>query len=247
MLKHRVIPVILIDSNYSVVKTIEFGVRRNLGNPISLVRVYNSRDVDELVILDIDASKEGRTIDISTISEMAEECFMPLTVGGGIKSCKDIENVLMAGADRVVINSAAFGGSEFIKEAADVFGSQCIVLSIDVKCSNQFYAYSHSRGVSIELEPYLDSVKACGAGEIIINSVDRDGKMCGFDLSLIDAVSRFNVPVVLCGGASGVNDCVSAIQKGADAVAISSLFHFTSITPTDCKIEMSKYNIPVRV
>lgn len=247
MLKHRVIPVVLIDGNYSVVKTIEFGIRRNLGNPISVVRVYNARDVDELVILDIDASKEGRTIDTSTISEMAEECFMPLTVGGGIKSCKDIENLLMAGADRVVINSAAFGDSGFIKEAVGVFGGQCIVLSIDVKCSNQFYAYSHSSGVKVELKSYLDRTKDSGVGELLINSVDRDGKMCGFDLNLVDAVSGCNVPVILCGGASGVSDCVSAIQKGANAVAISSLFHFTGITPTDCKIEMGKYNIPVRV
>lgn len=249
MLRHRVIPVILLDG-YSVLKTIRFQVRRNLGNPITVARIFNARNVDELILLDIDASKQNRCIDLFTIDDVASECFMPLTVGGGIKTCDEIETVLKKGADKVVINSAALAAPGFIKESAAHFGSQCIVVSVDIQKNEQggYELYSHShQPAQWDVLEWCSTVEALGAGEVFINSVDRDGVMCGFDYPLIKAISDcVKIPVIACGGASAPADFVLAIQSGASAVAAASIFYFTKITPEDCRRAMRYAQILVR-
>ena len=248
MLRHRVIPVVLLDG-YSVVKTIEFNVRRNLGNPIAVARIYNSRNVDELVLLDIDASKEGRHIDTLTIRDIASECFMPLSVGGGITSCEEIESVLKSGADKVVINTAALKNPRIIAEGAAHFGSQCIVASVDVrKEGTEYRVWSHA-GLDVhhEAADWCRRLEASGGGEIFLNSVDLDGKMSGYDNELIRRVTEaVSIPVIACGGASGPMDCVQAIRCGASAVAAASIFHFTDFTPEDCREKMREEGIPAR-
>lgn len=250
MLRYRVIPIVLLDG-YSVVKTIQFDIRRNLGNPIVISRIYNSRNVDELILLDIDASKENRGIDLHTVEAVASECFMPLTVGGGLKTCEDISRTLEAGADKVSLNSVIFEGPGFIKEAVSVFGSQCIVASIDVKrgAGNGYLLYSHSgKKIRFSLEESLKFLMESKVGEILLNNVDLDGKMCGYDYKLISYVSSLtNIPLIVAGGASHPHDCSSAVKAGASAVAAASIFHFTSITPQICKEDMHKSDIPVRI
>lgn len=250
MLRHRVIPLVLLDG-YSVVKTIQFDIRRNQGNPIVVSRIYNSRNVDELILLDIDASKEGREIDLHTVNAVASECFMPLTVGGGLKSCEQISGVLEAGADKVSLNSILFENPGFLREAVSVFGSQCIVASIDVKKnpSGSYALYSHAnKEARISLEEALKIIIDSRAGEILLNSVDFDGKMCGYDCDLIARVSSLtDIPVIAAGGASSPQDFVKAIHAGAAAASAASIFHFTGFTPHDCKSAMRDAGIPVRL
>lgn len=245
MLKHRVIPVILIDG-YSVLKTIQFNQRRNLGNPITVANTYNTRSVDELVILDIDASKYNETIDLFTIESIANECFMPLTVGGGIRDLDTIQECLNAGADKVTLNTIALEDPDFITKAADRFGSQCIVVSIDIK-DGQIYSHS-GKETNISYHDYIKLVIEKGAGEIFINDVDNDGKMNGVNIQLINEVSsEITVPLIYTGGVGEPQHCIDAIQAGTDAIAAASIFHFTGHTPLDCKMEISKKNIPVRL
>lgn len=250
MLRHRVIPLILLDG-YSVVKTINFDIRRNLGNPIVVARIYNSRNVDELFLLDIDASKERRGIDLQTVNSVTSQCFMPVTVGGGINSCEDIAKVLQAGADRVSINTALWQNPGFLKKAVAVFGSQCIVASLDVKMDNtgKYILHSHADlPIGLSLESCIRILARIPVGEILINNVDLDGTMRGFDLDLIRYVSSLtSVHIVAAGGASSPYDCGKVIQAGASAVSAASIFHFTSITPQTCKEGMSKMGVPVRL
>jgi len=250
MLKHRVIPVVLLDG-YSVLKTIQFSTRRNLGNPITVARIYNTRNVDELVLLDIDASKYGEKIDEYTIAEVASECFMPLAVGGGLRTCEDISKVLARGADKVVLNTVILDNPDFVAESSRQFGAQCIVASLDVKRDNdgKYKVFSHS-GKEFD-KPLLEWVKELeklGAGEILLNSVDNDGKMEGYDLSLVEIISELvSIPVIAVGGLKEPADAVSAIKSGASAVAAASVFHFTDITPNDLKREMKSAGLPVRI
>lgn len=250
MLRHRVIPLVLLDG-YSVIKTIQFDVRRNLGNPIVVARIYNSRSVDELILLDIDASKEGREIDLHTVEAVAKECFMPLTVGGGLKTCEDISGILNVGADKVSLNTVLFDNPDFIYQAVAVFGSQCIVASIDVQKDAQgsYRLYSHAgKTVQKTLKDCLHFLSEAKVGEVLVNSVDLDGKMSGYDLDLIRFVSQeVSIPVIAAGGASSPDSCVQGIHAGASAVSAASIFHFTSITPQLCKEQMHKAGIPVRI
>lgn len=250
MLRCRVIPLVLLDG-YSVVKTVKFDVRRNLGNPIVVAKIYNARNVDELILLDIDASKENRKIDLRTVEAVTSECFMPLTVGGGLKTCGDIADALKAGADKVALNTVLFEKKELFNEAVSVFGSQCIVASIDVKKddSGKYVLYSHSGKASgLTLDGCLEFLMRSKVGEILLNNVDLDGVMGGFDLELIHRVSKAaSIPVIASGGASAPRDCAEAVKAGASAVAAASMFHFTSFTPRLCKEEMERCGIPVRL
>lgn len=248
MLKHRVIPVVLING-YSVLKTIGFNERRNLGNPITVARTYNSRNVDELVLLDIDATKSSRSIDLFTVQHISRECFMPLTVGGGLATLNDIEAALKHGADKVSINSAALENPEFIRDASRRFGSQCIVASVDVNGESSPQAvYSHSEVAQEHtLLDYCKRLQDCGVGEILLTDVCRDGAMNGCNCSLISAVAPYvATPLIYCGGVGKPDDCVEAIEAGAAAVAAASIFHFTRFTPEDCRNAMRTRGIPVR-
>ncbi len=248
MLRHRVIPIVLLDG-YSVIKTIRFDIRRNLGNPITVARIYNTRNVDELILLDIDASKEGRHIDFFTIEDIASECFMPLTVGGGLNNCEEIEMILKKGADKVALNTAALKNPDIIRESSSRFGSQCIVVSVDVKrISGNYAIFSHAGAkTDMELVQWCKLLEKLGAGEILLNSVDLDGTMTSYDNSLIRLVSgAVNIPIIACGGAARPEDCVGAIRSGASAVAMASMFHFSDYTPQICRDKMRESNIPVR-
>lgn len=249
MLKVRIIPVVLLQG-YSVVKTIRFKERRNLGNPITVAKIYNTRNVDELVLLDIDASKTGSKIDSYTIEEVASECFMPLTVGGGLRTIADISEVLAQGADKVAINTGALENGEFITRASSVFGAQCIVASIDViLVDGRYEVFCHPKGSSTGLGAvdFAVRMEELGAGEILLNSVDRDGMMDGCDTELVKLISGLvSIPVIATGGVSEPADAVALVQAGADAIGASSIFHFTSHTPNSLKNELGSHGYPIR-
>jgi imidazole glycerol-phosphate synthase subunit HisF len=250
MLKKRIIPVVLLDG-FSVLKTRKFGTRRNLGSPITVMTTYNKRNVDELIILDIDASKQNRTIDHFIIKDITDGCFMPLTIGGGIKSCNDIELLLSSGADKITINSIALSSSSFILEAVRNFGSQCIVASIDVKnIDGNLSIHSETSDTSnIDIMEYLKLLENSGVGEIFINDVDRDGEMNGPNYELAKVVSdTVKVPIIFSGGIGQPLHCSELIKKGnVDAVGVSSIFHFTDYTPEDCRRALRDSGIPARM
>jgi cyclase len=248
MLKHRVIPCVLL-KDWQLVKSINFESYRTIGHPTSTARIYNSRNVDELIVLDIDASLNTDEINIEIIRDIADECFMPLTIGGGISTISDIKKVLDAGADKVSINSAALNSVAFIDEASKIFGSQCLVCSIDVKKNKGVYrVFSKSQG-SLDINP-LDLAKKYqehGAGEILLTSVDNEGTMQGYDIELIKMFKgNLKIPIILNGGMGSPSHAVKAIQNGADAIAAAYIFHFSRFTPDDIKEKMAGANIPVR-
>jgi len=249
MLKHRVIPCVLL-KNWQLVKSIGFKSYRTIGHPISTVRIYNARNVDELIVLDIDASSNNEEINVELILDIANECFMPLTIGGGIKTINDISKVLNAGADKISINSQALESLEFIKEASDIFGSQCIVCSIDVKkIDGEYKVFNKNKGL-LGMHP-LDLAKnfeKYGAGEILLTSVDYEGSNNGYDLELIKLFKgELNIPIILNGGMGRPDDAAKAIKNGADAIAAAYIFHFSRWTPKDIKLVLAESCIPVRL
>ena len=248
MLRKRVIPIVLLDG-FSVLKTINFNGRRNLGSPITVAKTYNTRNVDELVLLDIDATKQGRSIDKFTIAEVARECFMPLTVGGGIRTVKEIQGLLAKGADKISINSYALENPEFIKEASEIFGAQCIVVSIDVvESEDGFYIYSQGAvNKNLQLKDWIKTVENLGAGELLINNVTRDGTMQGGSVKLAELVSNsVSIPVIYVGGISDPDDAVLIAETNVSGIGIASIFHFTDFTPKDCSNKLKQANIPAR-
>jgi cyclase len=233
MLKTRVIPCLLL-KNKGLVKTVQFKEPRYVGDPINAVWIFNQKEVDELIFLDIMATKEKekKKTSIELISKISDECFMPLTVGGGIRNVEDIKELLNAGAEKVSINTYAVKNPSFIKEASGVFGTQSIVVSIDVKRHKkglyEVFTYGGTRPAGIDPVSLAVQMEAVGAGEILINSIDRDGTMEGYDIELIREVSdAVNIPVIACGGAGNVEDFARGINVGhASAVAAGSFFVF---------------------
>jgi len=249
VLKHRVIPCVLL-KDWQLVKSIGFESFRTIGHPTSTARIYNARNVDELIVLDIDASLNNEEINIETITDIAEECFMPLTIGGGIKTIDDIYKVLNAGADKIAINSIALENLEFIKKASSIFGSQCIVCSIDVKKIDEIYkVYNKSKGI-LDINP-LDLAKQYqeyGAGEILLTSVNNEGSTNGYNIELIQLFrDKLDIPVILNGGMGKPEHAVEAIENGADAIAAAYIFHFSQYTPHDIKQELLNNEILARV
>lgn len=231
MYRPRVIPVLLLKDK-GLVKTVKFNKSRYIGDPINAVRIFNDLEADELVFLDITASKEKRTISLDLVKEIGDEAYMPFAVGGGINSLKDVENILKAGAEKIVFNTALQTNMDIISEVALKFGSQSVIASVDVKKNlfGKYIVYVKSGKVKIKT-PLLDYVKLIeqkGAGEIIINSIDNDGVMLGYDLELIKIVSDVvDIPVIACGGAWELNHLKEATEKGyASAVAAGSMFVF---------------------
>lgn len=250
MLKHRVIPCVLL-KDWQLTKSVKFQEFRTIGHTKVTSKIYNRRNVDELIVLDIDASYLQKSINLKALGEIADECFMPLTLGGGVKSIEDINNLLSIGADKISINTIALQNPQFIKEASSKFGSQCIVVSIDViKDENGYKIYNKNLGVLKDLE-LLSWVKRCeelGAGEILLTRVENDGCECGYDTDLISLVAKsVNIPVIANGGAATPNDAVKAINSGADAVAAASIFHFTQYTPNNIKEALKEADIAVRL
>ncbi len=249
MLKKRVIPVLLL-KNGKMVKGKKFSNFRNTGNPISQVKIYNAHNVDELVFLDIDANLSGGSGIIELIQEVSKECFVPLSVGGGLSTISNIRNTLAAGADKVIINSAAIENPEFISKASRLFGSQAIIISIDVKKeNNEYVVYSHSgkRKENISLERHLIMVEEAGAGEIFLNSIDQDGMMNGYDIDLLIKVEKIiDIPLIICGGAGNFEDLYQGFANNAHAVACSSLFHFGDNNPTRARSYLLNKKIPMK-
>lgn len=228
-LRPRVIPCLLL-KNSGLVKTIKFKEPRYLGDPINTVRIFNEKYVDELAILDIMASKEGRGPDLELLTRIAAEAFMPLCYGGGITRMAEIKAILGLGFEKVVLNTSAVRMPALIKEASAEFGSQSIVVSIDVKKNffGSYRVYISGGEVATDLDPvsFAKKVEQLGAGEILLNSIDKDGTMSGYDLSLVKKVSQsVKVPVIACGGAKDISDLALAVRDGgADAVAAGSMF-----------------------
>lgn len=244
MLKKRIIPVLLLKEG-RMVKGKQFTDFRDTGDPVSTAKVYNAQDADELVILDIEASKHRRSTIFETLEKISKECFMPLTLGGGINTIQDIRAALNAGADKVVITTSS-QNYNFIAEASSVFGSQCIVCGVDVKKENNEYkVYTHSatEKTELNLEKHIEKVQNAGAGEIFLNSISNDGMMIGYDFDLIKYVQQqVSVPLIVCGGAGDFNDLDKALSIGVDAVACASLFHFGDNNPLRAKAYLKNKN-----
>lgn len=248
MLKTRVVPVLTV-KDLRLVKSIQFDNHRNIGSYIAAVRVFNARDVDEMIFLDLDASANG--IKPWLLREITKECFMPLTIGGGIKTLEDIRLVLQCGADKVSINTAAIENPEFISRAAAVFGSQCIVVSIDAKKVNGRYEVFKTGGKIATGKEAIDWAKEAegrGAGEILLASIDHDGLMDGYDVNLIKVAAAVKIPIIAVGGAGKLDDFVAVAQDGSvSAVAAASIFQYTQTTPLNIKQHLKKNGIETRV
>lgn len=240
MLKTRIIPTLLY-KDHGLVKGVSFDSWRRVGTALPAIKVYNTREVDELVFLDITANRENRSPDFEEIDRLADECFMPLTVGGGIRSTEDIKKALRAGADKVAINTAALENPQLIRDGAKIFGAQCIVVSIDFRrdVTGRPVVYSRSGTHETGLSPREWALKAesLGAGEILLTSVERDGTMKGYDLDLLKEVSSsVRIPVIAAGGAGCYDHMLQALTVGGcSAVAAASMFHFTQQTPLEAK------------
>lgn len=233
MKRIRVIPVLLLQ-NGGLVKTIKFKKPNYIGDPINAVKIFNEKEVDELVFLDIEATKLGKEPDYNKIEEIASECFMPLGYGGGIKNIEQIKRIFAIGVEKVIINSSIHKSPELVSIAAKIYGNQSIVVSVDVKKGTfgGYSCYSHNgkNKIKQKLVDYVKHIESIGAGEIILTSIDREGTFDGYDIDLIKKVSEnVNIPVVANGGASKVNDFTNAIVNGgASAVAAGSLFVYKS-------------------
>jgi len=227
----RIMPCLLLKGK-GLVKTVKFKDPTYLGDPINAVRIFNERESDELIFLDITATKENRTIGLDVVKNIGDECFMPFAVGGGIQSIETIKQIFNAGAEKVVLNSYAIHNPDFVKEAANIFGRQSIVVSIDVKKKlfGKYEVYTHAGQKSTKLDPVevAQNMQTHGVGEILINSIAQDGTQQGFDIDLVKQVSdSVEVPVIACGGAGKMQDLSTAIFDGnASAVAAGSLFVF---------------------
>lgn len=231
MISARLIPCLLL-SNTGLVKTRGFGSPSYVGDPINTARIFCEMEVDEIIVLDIDATVDAKEPNYELISEIASECFMPMAYGGGVKSMEQIKRLIRSGVEKIVINSAANECADIVRNASNIYGSQAIVVGIDIKKDldgcYEIYTHSGSKKSFRSLFSYIDELIDCGVGELFINDIDRDGSMEGMDLDLIKNISQYtNVPVIACGGAGCLEDINSAINDaGASAVAAGSLFVF---------------------
>ena len=252
MLKVRIIPTLLYKPP-TLVKGVGFDSWRRVGSVMQAVKVYNMREVDELIFLDITATQENRRPDFELIDEIADECFMPLTVGGGVKSIGDFRELLKVGADKVCINTAAVENQSLIAQAAEKFGSQCVVVSIDIKKINskvyKVFTYSGKNNTGLEPVEFVKKIEQLGAGEILLTSIDNDGTMNGYDLETTKKISEtVNIPVIVSGGAGNYNDMYRVLVEGkASAVAAASIFHFTEQTPLEAKKYLKSKGQIVRI
>jgi cyclase len=251
MLKVRVIPCLDVQGG-RVVKGVRFVALRDAGDPVEQARAYDEAGADELMFLDITASHEGRGAILDVVSRTAEVCFMPLSVGGGVRSAEDARRLLRAGADKVAINTAAVENPDLISACADAFGSQAVVVAIDAKRAEtgrwRVFTYGGRRDTGLDVEIYAALAQRRGAGEILLTSMDRDGARTGYDLDLLAAVSdAVGVPVIASGGAGNAQHMIEAVTAGrADAVLAASVFHFGDLTIGETKAAMAAAGVPVR-
>ena len=251
MLTARVIPCLDVNSG-RVVKGVNFVDLVDAGDPVEQAKIYDAAGADELTFLDITASHEDRETIFDVVARTAEQCFMPVTVGGGVRTVDDIRKLLLAGADKVSINSAAISNPEFVREAALKFGSQCIVVAVDAKkTGDRFEIFTHGgrKETGIEAVGWAERMAEYGAGEILLTSMDRDGTKDGFDLALNRAISEaVTVPVIASGGVGNLQHLVDGITEGkADAVLAASIFHFDEYSIPEAKEYMREKGIEVRL
>jgi cyclase len=250
-LAKRIIPCLDVDAG-RVVKGVQFVDIRDAGDPVEVARRYNEQGADEITFLDITASHEGRDTTIHTVERIAEEVFIPLTVGGGIRKVEDIRVMLNAGADKVGINTAAIHNPELVREAADRFGSQCIVVAIDAKAVGtgwEIFTHGGRKPTGIDAVAWAEQMAALGAGEILLTSMDRDGTRDGFDLRLTRTISEaVSIPVIASGGVGNLDHLVEGVLLGgADAVLAASIFHFGECTIGQAKAYMAECGIEMRL
>jgi len=258
MLSRRIIPCFDVH-NGKVTRGVQFGKAEagelnNVGDPVEMAKAYDAQGADEIVFLDITASSEGRGIMHDVVRETAEQCFMPLTVGGGLRSVDDIRTMLNAGADKVSLNTAAIKNPEFVREAARKFGNQCIVVAIDAKREpdgKSWRVYTHGGRNPTELDAveWAKRVVSLGAGEILLTSMDRDGTKVGYDIELTRSVSdAVEVPVIASGGAGSLEDLEDVLKRGnASAVIVASLFHYGTHTIPEAKEFIANRDLPIRM
>jgi len=255
MLKARVIPCLDVKDG-RVVKGVNFVDLVDAGDPVESAKAYDEAGADELCFLDITASHEKRDFILDVIARTAEQCFMPVTVGGGVRTLEDIRKLLLAGADKVAINTAAVNDREFVKRAAEKFGSQCIVIAIDVKKASlegapdkwEIFTHGGREPTGIDAIEFAKEVEALGAGEILLTSMDRDGTKQGFDLTLTRTISdAVTIPVIASGGVGTLDHLVEGVRDGkASAVLAASVFHFGEFSIGEAKAFMAKAGVPVR-
>jgi imidazole glycerol-phosphate synthase subunit HisF len=252
MLKMRVIPCLDVRDG-RVVKGINFVDLVDAGDPVAQARIYDTEGADELCFLDITASAENRATLYDVVQRTAEQCFMPLTVGGGVRNVEDIRKLLLAGADKTSINTAAVSRPDFVREAAEKFGSQCVVVAIDAKQvgANRWEVFTHGgrNATGIEAIGWAQRMAELGAGEILLTSMDRDGTKAGFDIPLTRAVAdAVRIPVIASGGVGTLDHLVEGIRDGhATAVLAASIFHFGIYRLSEAKAHLAKAGIPVRL
>lgn len=250
--KVRIMPT-LLHKDVGLIKGIGFDSWRRVGSAMQAIKVYNMRQVDELVFLDITATKDNRPPDFQLIDELADDCFMPLTVGGGIRSVEDVRGLLKVGADKISINTAAIENPHLIKQISERFGAQCVVVSIDFKRhddgSYEVYTHSGTRPTGREPVEFASECERLGAGEILLTSIDRDGTMEGYDIEMTKRVcGAVSIPVIASGGAGKYEDMAQVLITGkASAVAAASIFHFTQQTPLEAKSYLRERGINVRL
>jgi cyclase len=255
-LAKRIIPCLDVDKG-RVVKGVRFVDIRDAGDPVEVARVYDQQGADELVFLDITASSEDRDTMVHVVEAVADQVFIPLTVGGGIRELADIQRMLLAGADKVAINTAAVFNPEFVRLAAERFGSQCIVVAIDAKAVHaagetprwEIFTHGGRKPTGIDVIEWVQRMAAYGAGEILLTSMDRDGTRDGYDLELTQAVSQaVSIPVIASGGVGSLTHLVDGVVAGqADAVLAASIFHFGEYSVADAKHFMQERGVEVRL
>lgn len=252
MISKRIIPCLDVKEGQTV-KGVNFENLKYAGDPVELAKRYSKEGADELVFLDITATNEGRKTTLDMVEKVAKQVFIPFTVGGGIKTIEDIKNLLMAGADKVSLNSAAVKNPQIIKEAAHMFGSQCIVIAVDSKkIDGEFYVFINAgqKNTGIKVKNWVKQVENLGAGEILLTSMDADGTQAGFDIEVTKTVSKLvNIPVIASGGAGNNPEHFKEVfEKGfADAALAASIFHFNTLPIKTLKEYLNRNNIVVRI
>jgi imidazole glycerol-phosphate synthase subunit HisF len=252
MLKIRLIPTLLF-KDVGLVKGVGFDSWRRVGSAMQTIKVYNLREVDEMIFVDITATQQNRPPDVASVDELADECFMPLTVGGGVRTLDDAKRLLRAGADKIALNSALIENPQIITDIAYRYGVQCVVASIDARqtSANTYQSYTHSGTRATGRDPVelARTAESLGAGEILITSIDRDGTMQGYDIELTRRVAQaVTIPVIASGGAGSYADMALVLREtGVTAIAAASIFHFTQQTPLEAKRYLRDQGFQVRL
>ena len=250
MLKNRIIPCLDV-KNGRVVKGINFVDLKDAGDPVEQAKIYSDGGADEICFLDITATNENRETIYEVVEKTSKKCFVPLTVGGGIRSVNDISKLLNCGADKVSINTAAVENSKVVEESSLKFGSQCIVVAIDAKKNEtgwEIFTHGGRNPTGINALEFATKMEKCGAGELLVTSMDKDGTQSGYDIDLMKKISSIvNIPIIASGGVGKLDHLVEGIKSGASAVLAASIFHYGTYSLTEAKQYLASKNIPVRI